>query len=314
MEYKWFVLNIQAFSNFILVNKPWTPVLSRKPFSWKLLLLEARYCVNLWNAKLKKTSRKASLVDWLIPRCHSTWGGGWWWAPCRPPPSSGSAFSRSASWPTSGSKRSARWCSAGGLETAVGTSYTKTHFHVALKCGSLRRRISALSFVLYLQSRCFFFGPMISSVVALHTAFARPWKYESLKSNIVGFSNPVGFQTFFEIWVRNQVVYLASQTVPGSKNPVVDRLPRRRHRAHAKPLWKATARWGLLWKKLCSLFSKEGGPPIMGPPSLRTAVLPVAGCQYLHSLALRRRTTASFNFAPAHQDLKDRPPAHLRSR
>ena len=77
--------------------------------------------------------------------------------------------------------------------------YIKTHFHVALKCGSLRRRISALSFVLYLQSRCFFFGPMISSVVALHTAFARPWKYESLKSNIVGFSNPEGFQTLFEI-------------------------------------------------------------------------------------------------------------------
>ncbi len=28
---------------------PWTPVLSRKLVSWKLLLLEARYCVNLWN-------------------------------------------------------------------------------------------------------------------------------------------------------------------------------------------------------------------------------------------------------------------------
>ena len=126
--------------------------------------------------KIEENSQASvSLVDWLIPRCHSTWGGGWWWAPCRPPPSSGSAFSRSASWPTSGSTRSARWCSAGGLETAVVTFYIKTHFHVALKCDSLRRRISAISLVLYLQSRCFFFGPMISSVVALHTAFARPW-------------------------------------------------------------------------------------------------------------------------------------------
>ena len=77
--------------------------------------------------------------------------------------------------------------------------FTLRHFDVALKCDSLRRRLSASSFVLYLQSRCFFFGPMISSVVALHTAFARPWKYESLKSNIMGFSNPVSFQTFFEI-------------------------------------------------------------------------------------------------------------------
>lgn len=40
---------------------------------------------------------------------------------------------------------------------------------------SERRRISRDFHFLYLQSRCFFLGPIISSVVALQTDLARPW-------------------------------------------------------------------------------------------------------------------------------------------
>ena len=40
----------------------------------------------------------------------------------------------------------------------------------------------------YLQSRCFFFGPMSSSVVALHTALARPCPAsECFAANILSF-------------------------------------------------------------------------------------------------------------------------------
>ena len=64
--------------------------------------------------------------------------------------------------------------------------------------------------------------------------------------------------------------------------------------------------------KLQSLFSKEGGPPIiMGPLGLRTAVRAVAGCQYPHSPALRMRTATSFDGEHAQINLKDRAPAHL---
>ena len=41
---------MSGISHLWLINQlPWTPVLSRKFASWKLLLLDARYCVNRWN-------------------------------------------------------------------------------------------------------------------------------------------------------------------------------------------------------------------------------------------------------------------------
>ena len=46
---------------WMIFHIPWTPVLSRKFASWKLLLLDARYCVKRW--KIRKT---------LISLC-------WWW-------------------------------------------------------------------------------------------------------------------------------------------------------------------------------------------------------------------------------------------
>ena len=140
---------------------------------------------------------------------------------------------------------------------------------------------------LHLQSRCFFFGPIISSVVALHTAFASPWKRfangnvsisQQIKGKVLTFGR-CKYDSIHEL-----DVHLACQTVPGCKNSVVDGLTRCRHPEPTQQLWNTEAvqkRFSTFWWKQRSLFSKEGGPPIiMGPPGLRTAVLPVAGCQY----------------------------------
>jgi len=46
---------------------------------------------------------------------------------------------------------------------------------VQVEAGERRSMCVMRSLSLYLQSRCFFLGPIISSVVALQTDLARPW-------------------------------------------------------------------------------------------------------------------------------------------
>ena len=236
-----------------------------------------------------------------LPHFRSTWGDGWWWGPCRQPPSSGSGFSRSASWRALEWTRSARWCSAASLRNTTRTfKETWKQLHATAKPLGWFIQFS-LDFIvwhywqstahifnqLHLQSRCFFFGPIISSVVALHTAFASPWKRfangkvsisQQIKGKVLTFGR-CKYDSIHEL-----DVHLACQTVPGCKNSVVDGLTRCRHPEPTKQLWNTEAvqkRFSTFWWKQRSLFSKEGGPPIiMGPPGLRTAVLPVAGCQY----------------------------------
>jgi hypothetical protein len=46
----------------ILLHIPCTPLLSRKLLSWKVLLLEAKYCVNRCNEKKKKNLQTLSFI------------------------------------------------------------------------------------------------------------------------------------------------------------------------------------------------------------------------------------------------------------
>lgn len=67
----------------IIFNTPCTPLLSRKLLSWKVLLLEAKYCVNRCNEKKRKITYRILPVTfchfhtwrWCIPpkiTCHKT--------------------------------------------------------------------------------------------------------------------------------------------------------------------------------------------------------------------------------------------------
>ena len=144
-------------------------------------------------------------------------------------------------------------------------------------------------------------------------SLCKPLKIMFSHSKLAAFlSKSLSCGTYQDISIHESDVYLACQTVPGCKDPIVDSLTCCRHPQPTKRLWNTAGWLQAHERKQRSLFSKEGGPPIiMGPLGLRTAVRAVAGCQYPHSPALRKRRATSFTEEHAQIDLKDRAPAHL---
>ena len=144
-----------------LINQlPWTPVLSRKFASWKLLLLDARYCVNRWNVvecfyKSEGFVFNLGGTSYLIPIAHEVMYRYEALVHNHPVGIEGPLYQEVSQ----------------GRDRDIGLVCTLKqiwkHDDITL--------IDLPSFSWDLQSRCFFFGPMISSVVALHTALARPW-------------------------------------------------------------------------------------------------------------------------------------------
>ena len=265
----------------------------------------------------------------LLPHCHSTWGGGWWWVPCRRPPSWGSGFSRSANWRASGLTHSVRWCSAASLQTTACTLEGDWFFLPATvnlldikwwlfsRCDDGNEKLIPFSsYFIYLQSRCFFFGPIISSVVALHTALARPWKWffhipnsEHFKATPPVLENVRIFLSMSQMFTCPARLCLAARILSLIVWPAADILNQPSDSETQQP-WRRDSRHTSENSAVC--FPKRGGPPIiMGPPGLRTAVRAVAGCQYPHSPALHMRTATSFKEEHAQIVLKDRAPAHL---
>lgn len=61
-----------------------------------------------------------------------------------------------------------RWCTLNSSNNAIYTYCIPTYLNY-------HNLIKWWQHLLHLQSRCFFFGPITSSVVALQTDFAKPW-------------------------------------------------------------------------------------------------------------------------------------------